>query len=833
YTDSLNESEWQYLGSEIYDNDSQYSHLWQIGSLQDGDYYKIRVIAWDIAGLSTEKKSGVFAINNIDRKPDWEEFKYNVSTNLSIMSKWWNVSNLRLGNSYGMINFSGRTLNVDGLNLSLHINISRKKISLDDTNLPCMNGSAYLHFFNAHLLSPRIYRNGAACPPAICQLISNDNTDVVVRVSQFSTYEVIENAYLSIWDITDSNRYPGNQSRYRDQTVEFYANLTAGTAPINNSFIKCFIRFNTSEYGPFEMLFNSSNLYEYRRNFLAPAVYPWNVSCNSTEDIYFEKFAKDNTTILNRAPRLKSNLPNITMEEDTTVLYISNLYDYFEDPDRDLLGFNITHVPNVNLRISANRIIITPEADWFGNRTFIVRATDEFMLSNTSNIVRLTVVDVPEPPEEEQTSGGGGGGGGGGGSAAEGYDEHWDLYQESPDCRDVWICTGWGRCEYRWARNLSSDGSARMSESEGIMTRRCSDKNTCNYWWKKPNEIMYCVYIPTCNDLIRNQNETGVDCGGPCKSCFSCSDGIKNQGEVDVDCGGPCPACGNCNDGTKNCHDGGCEMGTDCGGPCERVCPEEEEPSIVKYSILPLIMLLMIVSLFTTYLFMQPYGVRFYLFLMALKNRKKEVPKTTLAEIELRYLAQLEKLRKRAEREEPAKIASEVNALFKRFMMEAFEVKQEITYEELIELMRKEKMPALVRVTLEQHVLEIIKEEYSSAEISRGRVISKIDRTRELFDLMVREIKPRETETAMAGKKQKPGKAKESPRKTIIKIYKLCVEAKRALLKRDADAAAKLEAELVSAYNSLPAEQRRGVEERVAQTLEEIRKAREKRGEKD
>src|SRR5437879_5151312 len=47
----------------------------------------------------------------------------------------------------------------------------------------------------------------------------------------------------------------------------------------------------------------------------------------------------------------------------------------------------------------------------------------------------------------------------------------------------------------------------------------------------------------TCTDGVKNQGETGIDCGGPCPVCVSCSDGIKNQGETGIDCGGPCPAC--------------------------------------------------------------------------------------------------------------------------------------------------------------------------------------------------------------------------------------------------------------------------------------------------
>jgi hypothetical protein len=74
---------------------------------------------------------------------------------------------------------------------------------------------------------------------------------------------------------------------------------------------------------------------------------------------------------------------------------------------------------------------------------------------------------------------------------------------------------------------------------------------------------------PTCLDGVRNDNETGADCGGPpscprcptgegCKvgsDCLSnvcwaglcepptCEDGIQNGDETDWDCGGPCAPC--------------------------------------------------------------------------------------------------------------------------------------------------------------------------------------------------------------------------------------------------------------------------------------------------
>jgi len=79
----------------------------------------------------------------------------------------------------------------------------------------------------------------------------------------------------------------------------------------------------------------------------------------------------------------------------------------------------------------------------------------------------------------------------------------------------------------------------------------------------------------SCEDGIMNQDEEGVDCGGPCAPCnggFSCSDGIRNGTEIGVDCGGEClpcfPAQNLCFDGIQN----GGEEGIDCGGPCSLPC---------------------------------------------------------------------------------------------------------------------------------------------------------------------------------------------------------------------------------------------------------------------
>jgi hypothetical protein len=91
-----------------------------------------------------------------------------------------------------------------------------------------------------------------------------------------------------------------------------------------------------------------------------------------------------------------------------------------------------------------------------------------------------------------------------------------------------------------------------------------------------------CVYYlnPLCTDMIKNGDETDIDCGGPCSKCaigdrcdtdadcdksicnggtcvpLPCDNGVKDLAETDVDCGG---------DTCRKCAGGrGCTAGSDC-----------------------------------------------------------------------------------------------------------------------------------------------------------------------------------------------------------------------------------------------------------------------------
>ncbi len=92
-----------------------------------------------------------------------------------------------------------------------------------------------------------------------------------------------------------------------------------------------------------------------------------------------------------------------------------------------------------------------------------------------------------------------------------------------------------------------------------------------------------------CSNRKQDGNETGIDCGGSCDACNICTNGILELDEekttidlgngITSDCGGfNCPTCPTCHDNIQNQQ----ENGVDCGGPCAVAClgPVNDDPDI-------------------------------------------------------------------------------------------------------------------------------------------------------------------------------------------------------------------------------------------------------------
>ncbi|NMB66958.1 hypothetical protein GYA25_02785 [Candidatus Woesearchaeota archaeon] len=76
-----------------------------------------------------------------------------------------------------------------------------------------------------------------------------------------------------------------------------------------------------------------------------------------------------------------------------------------------------------------------------------------------------------------------------------------DQRKRTSSCTPNWKCGDWQDC---------------INNSQ---IRICIDKNKCNSNENKPETKKECYINETCYDKIKNQNETGIDCGGDCKPC--------------------------------------------------------------------------------------------------------------------------------------------------------------------------------------------------------------------------------------------------------------------------------------------------------------------------
>jgi len=146
-----------------------------------------------------------------------------------------------------------------------------------------------------------------------------------------------------------------------------------------------------------------------------------------------------------------------------------------------------------------------------------------------------------------------------------------ECIDATTDCAAGLACDG-GRCVNPHCINAQWDQALGETANDcGGPCRPCEEGSACKVNADcapgvcKSNQCQ----PPTCSDGARNEDETGIDCGGPpscprcpagqgcklgsdCKSgvCWAgvcepptCTDGIKNGDEADWDCGGPCPPC--------------------------------------------------------------------------------------------------------------------------------------------------------------------------------------------------------------------------------------------------------------------------------------------------
>jgi len=98
----------------------------------------------------------------------------------------------------------------------------------------------------------------------------------------------------------------------------------------------------------------------------------------------------------NNAPVVISNIPDLTMNEDTSD-YSINLTQIFFDADGEPLTYTISGNNHIEIEIIAGLVILRPEDNWAGTETITFRATDP-NAAFASDTAVITVTEVNDPP---------------------------------------------------------------------------------------------------------------------------------------------------------------------------------------------------------------------------------------------------------------------------------------------------------------------------------------------------------------------------------------------------------------------------------------------------
>jgi len=810
------------LGLGTNTSERNWSITWNTSQVNDSNDWFVTIDAIDSLANSTgfvptDTSDQSFIINNIDQEPNWTEFKNNLSTNLSALNNasashdWINITGLIIARSEdALINWSNNTLNLDNADLDTYIEISQGQVKLDDCGLvPFTSAGAKVHLYNLSLVSPIVLKDGAVCND--CNITGHTHTNysngtLVFSVedwqstSAFVTYSVKGNLTLDIWDLNDTAKLYANLIVYRKTNVRFFANYSSigGVLPESPE-TYCQIRFNTTlpwtDYS--NMTYNSSTyLFEYNRTFSSVGNVDWGVQCNSTLIGYYRLNDSDSVGISNRQPVLISNYPDISLFEDTTAIGF-DLDAYFSDPDGDALNYTALEPGNIRIGIDSTTHIPTyaPDPDFAGTRTSTFTATDVYGGSATTNEYTITVIDVPEVVASTPDTGGGLGGP--------------PVY-----CTPKWNCTEWGDCTFKLP-TLDEDF---LKGFTGYQSRSCIDRSECSYDYLKPDEILGCQYKSTCFDLIKNQNEGGVDCGGPCPPCPSCFDKLRNQGEAGVDCGGPCPACPTCFDATKNQG----EEGIDCGGPCpacevEVITRRGEVMEEVYRWLIWLLLSMVLVAVVMSVYYSRPYFDKFGEWVLLKMEGLTEVPvaKPTLLELELRTLARLQKLDERVDTVKPAESSAEYARIMRGFFKAASGLSYEFTYQELLKEFRQLKIGATTLRTLSAHFGELSNIEFGKKALPRKELHLELIAARKHIKAVVRSLAKVEVLTKDALKERAEKRKNLRTQKETLQFNRMLLQAERAVKQGKPDAAKALYNQLRAQYGKLPQEERKQVLKRI------------------
>jgi len=232
----------------------------------------------------------------------------------------------------GSINFL-ESANFSNADLDSYVFIEHNKIGIDTINLPHLNKSANITFYNVSFTTPILRRNGIICSAPNCTLISNNRTQITYNVSHFSNYtinecnstvtRILSSSVISpgkILTVTLNVTINGNETNYLIDEI-----IPPNFTIVDNG------TGNTSDEGHIKWaIIENATTTQY--NYTLTSSVSGNYTFNGTH--MFEGMSNETTTLGNNSVRVR----NITIVSDKTTYKCYPICTAY---------VNVTHAENV------------------------------------------------------------------------------------------------------------------------------------------------------------------------------------------------------------------------------------------------------------------------------------------------------------------------------------------------------------------------------------------------------------------------------------------------------------------------------------------------------
>ena len=303
----------------------------------------------------------------------------------------WSAASVVINNTHGMIDFTSAIdlSHVATLNLDSEVNISARRVQLNQTMIPELNSPARITIRGVQYSNVRILKDGANC--VNCTVISYSANDVVFDVPGFSVYEIVNGSAVPAIRVSKA-------VNVQNASMTVSGELYNGTYPQG---ITIDIGNDNSVEWSYPGMLNTTQTFANFSLVLRNAVPDCTCAgCHSTDlaclvDIIVNTTSQGSIKLgaLNITQEIRN--VSIEMNENTTLI---DLNDYFYDRDDDVLTFSGLGNQNVTVHTNNATGIATliPPIGFTGNDTVVFTANDSINTTRSNNIT-INVSDTKPP----------------------------------------------------------------------------------------------------------------------------------------------------------------------------------------------------------------------------------------------------------------------------------------------------------------------------------------------------------------------------------------------------------------------------------------------------